>query len=73
MPGFEGFTQEDVDIVKTMVRFQRIQAEEERIRIEMRRVKLEVNGCKKSVEKLLEKMNFKMSPTSMKTSSKEVI
>ena len=40
-----------------MVRSQRIEAENYRTRNEMRGVQLEVIGCKKSVEKFLERMN----------------
>ena len=38
LPGFKDFTQEVVDIAKTMVRLQRIEAEEDRTKIEMRGV-----------------------------------
>ena len=53
---FKGFTQ-DVNIAKSMVRLHKIEVDENRIRIEVRGVQLEVSGCKKSVEKILERMN----------------
>ena len=56
-PGFKGFTQDDVNIAKSMVRIHIIEAGEERRRIEMRGVQLEVSECKISVEKLLERTN----------------
>ena len=56
LPRFKGFTQEDVNIAKYMVRLQIIEAED-RTGIEVRGVKLEVSGCKKSVEKSIGKIN----------------
>ena len=44
-PTFKGFIQ-DVNISKSMVRLQMIEAEDDSTRIEMRGVKEEVSGCK---------------------------
>ena len=46
-----------MNIAKSMVRLHKIEAEEDKTRIEMKGVKLEVSGYKKTVEKLLERMN----------------
>ena len=46
-----------MNIAKSMVRLHKIEVDENRIRIEVRGVQLEVSGCKKSVEKILERMN----------------
>ena len=50
-------TQEDLNIAKSMVRLHNIETKEDRTRINMRGVQLEVSGWKKSVEKILERMN----------------
>ena len=56
-PVFKGFTQNDVNIAKSMVRLHNIEAEEDIIRIEMKGVQLELIECKYSVEKLFARMN----------------
>ena len=53
---FKGFNEQDVDIVKTMVRLRKIEAEGDK-RIEMNRVKEEVNGWKESVGIMLHFIN----------------
>ena len=46
---FKDLTQEDLYISKTMVRLQRIEAEEHTTRIMIRGVKEEIKGCKKKI------------------------
>ena len=55
--GFKGFTQKDVNIVRSMMRLHYIEAEEDRTRIEMKGVQLEGSEYKNSVEKLFARMN----------------
>ena len=45
-PKFKGFTEDDVNIAKSMVRLHHIEAEEDKTRIEMKVVQLEVSECK---------------------------
>ena len=56
-PGFKGFTEDDVNIVQSMVRLHYIEAEEDETRIEMKGVQLELSEYKYSVEKLFARMN----------------
>ena len=56
-PRFKEFTQDHVNIAKSMVRLHYIEAEEDKTRIEMKRVQLEASECKYSVEKLFARMN----------------
>ena len=56
-PGFKGFTEDDVNITKSMVRLHYIETEKHKTRIEMKGVQLEVSECKYSVEKLSARMN----------------
>ena len=44
--GFKGFTEDNVNIAKSMVRLHYIEAEEDKTRIEMKGVQLEVSECK---------------------------
>ena len=46
-PKCKGFTKEDVNIGKSLVRLYKIEADEDRTRIEMRGVQLEESGCTK--------------------------
>ena len=56
-PGVNEFTEDDVNITKSMVRLHNIEAEEDKTRIEMKGVQLEVSEYKYSVEKLFARMN----------------
>ena len=56
-PEFKEFTEDDLNIAKSMMRLHHIEAEEDKTRIEMKGVQLEVSECKYSIEKLFARMN----------------
>ena len=57
-PGFKGFTEDNVNVAKSMVRLHNIEAEEDKTRIEIKGVQLEASECNYSVEKLSARMIF---------------
>ena len=56
-PELIGFTQGKINISRTMMRLQGIEAEKDKTRIEKRGVKEEMSGCNESVEKMFQWMN----------------